>query len=156
LVAYEDLQVARVGGGIIPPPNSHRNMVKNRCLAKSISDASWTMFRGWVEYFGKVFGVATVAVPPHHTSQQCSDCLAIVKKSLSTRTHTCKCGTVLGRDHNAALNILRIGLSTVGHTGINVWGEDDLYLNNDNVVQANQLVEPENSNCKVGILTPLG
>lgn len=123
LVAYEDLQV--------------RNMVKNHCLASSISDASWTMFRGWVEYFGKVFGVATVAVPPHHTSQQCSKCGAIVKKSLSTRTHTCSCGTVLGRDHNAALNILRIGLSTVGHTGINVWGEDDLYLNNGNVVQAN-------------------
>ena len=142
LVAYEDLKV--------------RNMVKNHCLAKSISDASWTMFRGWVEYFGKVFGVATVAVPPHYTSQQCSSCGAMVKKSLSTRTHTCSCRAVLGRDHNAALNILRIGLSTVGHTGINVWGEDDLYLSNGNDTQANRLDEPENSNYKVGILMPLG
>lgn len=158
LVAYEDLKV--------------RNMVKNHCLAKSISDASWTMFRGWVEYFGKVFGVATVAVAPHYTSQQCSSCGAIVKKSLSTRTHTCSCKAVLGRDHNAALNILRIGLSTVGHTGIaeklgcgcaspnifqdNVWGEDDLYLGIVTVTQTSRLNEPENSNCKVRIFMPSG
>ncbi len=92
-------------------------MVKNHHLAKSISDASWSQFREWLEYFGRVFRVGTIAVAPHYTSQQCSGCGVMVKKSLSTRTHTCKCGTVLDRDHNAALNILRMGLSTVGHTG---------------------------------------
>ena len=106
LIAYEDLQV--------------RNMVKNHKLAKSISDASWSMFRLWVEYFGKVFGKVTVAVPPHYTSQNCSTCGTLVKKALSTRTHQCShCGTVLDRDHNAALNILALGLkNTVGHTEI--------------------------------------
>jgi putative transposase len=104
LVAYEDLMV--------------RNMVKNHHLAKSISDAAWTLFRGWVEYFGKVFGVATIAVPPHGTSQKCSSCGKVVKKTLSTRTHICPhCGHVQDRDHNAARNILEIGLRTVGHTG---------------------------------------
>jgi putative transposase len=102
LIAYEDLQV--------------RNMVKNHKLAKSISDASWSMFRDWVEYFGKVYGKATVAVPPHYTSQICSSCGTLAKKTLSTRTHVCKCGCVLDRDHNAALNILALGLSRVGHT----------------------------------------
>ena len=105
LIAYEDLQV--------------RNMVKNHKLAKSISDASWSMFRGWVEYFGKVFGKVTIAVPPQYTSQNCSNCGTTVKKSLSERTHQCShCGTVLDRDHNAALNILAIGLNRVGHTQI--------------------------------------
>ena len=105
LIAYEDLQV--------------RNMVKNHKLAKSISDASWSMFRQWVEYFGKVFGKVTVAVPPHYTSQNCSTCGTLVKKTLSTRTHQCShCGTVLDRDHNAALNILALGLNRVGHTQI--------------------------------------
>jgi putative transposase len=53
----------------------------------------------------------------------------MVKKSLSTRTHVCPCGCVLDRDENAAINILKKGLSTVGHTGtfgldpINAWGE---------------------------------
>jgi putative transposase len=104
LVAYEDLRV--------------RNMVKNRRLAKSISDAAWTTFRTWVEYFGKVFGVVTVAVPPHYTSQNCSNCGKVVKKSLSVRTHVCPhCGHTQDRDWNAARNILEKGLRTVGHTG---------------------------------------
>jgi putative transposase len=114
-VALEDLQI--------------RNMVKNHHLAKSISDAAWGEFRRWVEYFGKVFGVATVAVPPQYTSQNCSSCGEVVEKSLSTRTHVCPhCGHVQDRDHNAAINILKKGLSTVGHTGIYAWGENDLYL----------------------------
>jgi len=106
LIAYEDLQV--------------RNMVKNHKLANSISDASWSMFRQWVEYFGKVFGKVTVAVPPHYTSQNCSTCGTLIKKTLSSRKHQCShCGTVLDRDHNAALNILALGLkNTVGHTEI--------------------------------------
>lgn len=115
LVAYEDLQV--------------RNMVKNRHLAKSISDASWSLFRQWVEYFGKLFGVVTVAVPPHHTSQNCSNCGEVVKKSLSTRTHVCpNCGYTQDRDWNAAQNILELGLRTVGHTGSQVSGDIDLCL----------------------------
>jgi putative transposase len=36
---------------------------------------------------------------------------------------------VQDRDHNAASNILKKGLNTVGHTGIKAWGENDLYLN---------------------------
>lgn len=103
VVAYEDLRI--------------KNMVKNHCLAKSINDASWYQFRCWLEYFGKVFSKITIAVNPAYTSQECSSCGVVVKKSLSTRTHICQCGTVLDRDHNAARNILSRGLGTVGHTG---------------------------------------
>jgi putative transposase len=114
LVAYEDLMV--------------RNMVKNHRLAKSISDASWSLFREWVEYFGKVFGVVTVAVPPHYTSQNCSNCGEVVKKTLSTRTHVCPhCGHTQDRDWNAARNILEKALSTAGHVGTtNASGDIDL------------------------------
>ena len=108
LVAYEDLNV--------------KGMVRNRQLAKSITDAGWSTFRQWLEYFGYKYGKATVAVPPHYTSQACSNCGAIVKKSLSTRTHVCKCGYVEDRDVNAAINILQKGLSTAGHTGTYAWG----------------------------------
>lgn len=104
LIAYEDLRI--------------RNMVKNHCLAKSINDAGWYQFRLWVEYFGKVFGRVTVAVNPAYTSQQCSSCGEIVKKSLSTRTHVCACGCRLDRDENAALNILSAGIHTAGHVGM--------------------------------------
>ena len=91
-------------------------MVKNHNLAKSINDAGWYQFRVWLEYFGKVFKRITIAVNPAYTSQECSDCGVIVKKSLSTRTHVCSCGCRLDRDENAALNILNKGLGTVGHT----------------------------------------
>jgi putative transposase len=119
-VAYEDLQV--------------KNMVKNRKLAKSISDAAWSQFAQWLEYFGKVYSKTVIAVPPQYTSQACSNCGNLVKKTLSTRTHICGCGTTLDRDHNAGKNILAKGLkqagvnlNTVGHTEINAWGQTDLY-----------------------------
>jgi len=103
LVAYEDLNV--------------KGMVRNRHLAKSISDAGWSTFRRWLEYFGYKYGKITIAVSPHNTSQNCSNCGKKVQKSLSTRTHVCPhCGFVADRDVNAGINILQKGLSTVGHT----------------------------------------
>ncbi len=82
-------------------------LVKNHKLAKSISDASWYNFRQWLEYFGEKFGREVIAVPPHFTSQECSNCGAIVYKSLSTRTHSClHCGHIEQRDVNAAKVIL--------------------------------------------------
>ena len=108
LIAYEDLKVA--------------NMVKNHCLAKSISDASWYQFRQWIEYFATKFGKLAVAVPPHYTSQECSQCKRVVKKALSTRTHVCVCGCNLHRDENAAINILYKAKSRVGQTQSNASG----------------------------------
>jgi putative transposase len=108
LVAYEDLRI--------------KNLVRNHCLAKSIHDAGWYQFRKWLEHFGVKFDRITVAVNPAYTSQKCSSCGTVVKKSLSTRTHVCQCGCELDRDHNAAINILNAALSTVGHTG--TWVDD--------------------------------
>ncbi len=130
LVAYEDLLLA--------------NMVKNRKLSKSISDAAWSNFRDWLVYFGKVFGVVTVAVPPHYTSQNCSNCGEVVKKSLSQRTHRCPhCGHVQDRDWNAAINILELGLRTVGHTGTsNVSGDIDLCIGEEILTKAPAQCKP--------------
>ncbi len=130
LVAYEDLLLA--------------NMVKNRKLSKSISDAAWSNFRDWLVYFGKVFGVVTVAVPPHYTSQNCSNCGEVVNKSLSQRTHRCPhCGHVQDRDWNAAINILELGLRTVGHTGTsNVSGDIDLCIGEEILTKAPAQCKP--------------
>jgi transposase len=48
LVVYEALRV--------------RNLVKNRKLAKSISDASWYQFTEWFEFFAKIYRIVCVAV----------------------------------------------------------------------------------------------
>jgi putative transposase len=85
------------------------------------------LFKEWIIYYGELFGIATIAVAPHYTSVNCSNCGEKVEKTLSTRTHRChSCGFVLDRDWNAALNILKLALSTVGHTGTNASGENDL------------------------------
>ncbi len=101
LIAFEDLQVA--------------NMVRNPHLAKSISDAGWSQFLRWVQYYAKLHGIECIAVPPAYTSQNCSGCGAMVKKS-QCRTHCCPhCGLILDRDVNAALNILHEAIRILGH-----------------------------------------
>ncbi len=105
LIAYEHLQI--------------RNMVKNHKLAKSIHDAAWGQFLGWMKSYAVMHGIEVVAVPPQYTSQDCSGCGERVQKTLSTRTHVCpQCGLVLDRDENAAINIRALALSgTLGHRG---------------------------------------
>jgi putative transposase len=86
------------------------NMVQNHHPAKSIADAGWSAFLAILSFKAAYAGKAVVAVPPAFTSQACSGCGVLVQKALSVRWHTCpECGTRLHRDHNAALNILRIG-----------------------------------------------
>ncbi len=120
VIAYEDLKVA--------------HMVKNRRLAKSISDAGWRAFVTWLSYLAHVYGKVVVAVPPRYTSQDCSGCGERVTKTLSERTHVCPhCTTILDRDHNAARNILALGSrrldkTTAGHAERNAWGQSALYL----------------------------
>lgn len=101
VIVYEDLKVS--------------NLVKNHHLAKSISDASWYQFTQWLDYYGKVWEKSVVAVSPNHTSQDCSNCGHRVKKSLSTRTHSCpNCHVEICRDTNAAINILKKGMGILG------------------------------------------
>ena len=101
LIAYEHLQIA--------------HMVRNHHLAKSIHDAGWGRFLSWVKYYGMMHDIPVLAVAPQFTSQDCSACGTVVKKSLSVRTHICtSCGVVLDRDHNAAINILAKA-RTLGH-----------------------------------------
>jgi putative transposase len=129
LVAYEDLRI--------------KNLVKNHCLAKSINDAGWYQFRKWLEHFGVKFGKITVAVNPAYTSQECSKCGAVVKKSLSVRTHACKCGFVLDRDWNAAINILKLALSTTGHVG--TWVYDRRWCSEVSSEQGSAVEDPNAS-----------
>ena len=51
-----------------------RGLVKNHKLALSISDVSWSIFREWLEYFGKIFDREIIAVDPKFTSLDCSNC----------------------------------------------------------------------------------
>ena len=100
LIAFENLTIT--------------NMVKNHCLAKSIADASWGQLIEFTKYKAECAGSLVVTVNPRNTSKACSNCGCLVEKDLSVRVHECDCGLVMDRDQNAAINILRLGLQSLG------------------------------------------
>jgi putative transposase len=98
-----------------------KGMVQNpgtlRVLAKSIADASWSLFRSVLTQKAESAARHLVAVEPAYTSQDCSACGFRVRKKLSERVHACpNCGLVMDRDHNAALNIISLGLQRVSQS----------------------------------------
>jgi putative transposase len=115
VVVYEDLKIANMGATFPGEVSPGKLAFKNHHLAKSISDVSWYQFTQWLDYYGKIWDKAVVAVSPNYTSQDCSSCGHRVKKSLSTRTHSCpKCHMEICRDTNAAINILTKGMKVLG------------------------------------------
>src|SRR5712691_10011632 len=79
-------------------------------LNKSILDAGWGQFQQICESKAECAGSRVLLVSPKYTSQRCSGCGTLVQKELEERWHSCSCGCSLDRDHNAARNILWLGL----------------------------------------------
>ncbi|MCW3820022.1 transposase [Micromonospora sp. DR5-3] len=99
-VAIEDLSV--------------RNMLRNRRLARVISDAAWGQFRRMLEYKADWYGREVIPVDRWlPTSKTCSGCGWInTALALNVRVWTCPgCGVEHDRDINAATNILAAGLA---------------------------------------------
>jgi len=72
-------------------------------VRKSIGDAGWGAFLHMLEYKTQGHGSQLVRVDARGTSQICSECGCVVKKSLSERVHSCpECGYTAHRDVNAA------------------------------------------------------
>ena len=91
---------------------SVRNMVKNRKLARAISDAAWAEFRSLLEYKAAWYGREVIAVDRFFPSSKlCSACGTLAERMpLHVRTWTCAgCGTTHDRDVNAAKNLLAAG-----------------------------------------------
>ena len=98
-IIFEDLQI--------------NNMVKNHHLARSIHDASWGKLIEFTTYKAEEAGGVVELVNPRNTSKQCSVCGNIQSMPLSQRTYKCSvCGNIIGRDHNAAINILNKHVGT--------------------------------------------
>jgi putative transposase len=88
-----------------------RGMLRNHKLSSSISDVAWNKFAEMLAYKAENAGKLVVRVDPRNTTQRCSRCGRIVKKSLAVRTHRCPyCGLELDRDYNSAIDILKLGL----------------------------------------------
>lgn len=90
-----------------------RNMVRNRSLARAVSDASWSRFRSMLEYKADWYGRSVAAVDRFYPStKMCSVCGRINDSMpLHVREWQCPCGAVHDRDVNAAKNIRTAGLA---------------------------------------------
>ncbi|MBB5779821.1 putative transposase [Nonomuraea jabiensis] len=99
VIAVEDLTV--------------RNLVKNRSLARAVSDAAWRELRMMLEYKAAWYGRTLVAVDRWFPSSKlCSACGALQEAMpLNVREWICGCGAVHDRDVNAAKNVLAAGLA---------------------------------------------
>jgi putative transposase len=85
-----------------------KNMVRNRHLARAISDAGWGDFLAVLAWQARKAGHEVVRLDPRNTSQTCSGCGAKAKHhlGLADRTFLCEeCGLVEDRDRNAARNL---------------------------------------------------
>lgn len=85
-----------------------------RTLSRCIADAAWSQFVNFTQYKAASAGIRVVLVDPKNTTKECSRCGVLIPKDLSERVHRCTCGLVMGRDENAAVNILRRGLASLG------------------------------------------
>ncbi len=91
-----------------------KNMVKNHCLAKAISDVGWREFVRQLEYKAAWYGRTLVKIDKFYpSSKRCFDCGHVLDSfTLDVRSWTCpECGVVHDRDINAARNILAAGLA---------------------------------------------
>ncbi len=91
-IAIEDLNVS--------------GMMRNRCLARSIADASFAEFRRMLTYKAAMTGAEVVVVDRFFpSSKTCHSCGTIHPMKLSDRVMVCDCGNVMDRDLNAAMNL---------------------------------------------------
>lgn len=86
-------------------------MVRNRRLARAISDAGWGQFVSILHEKAAQYGREVVTVDRWFPSSKTCSCCGTVQESmpLHVRTWTCGCGAVHDRDFNAARNILAAG-----------------------------------------------
>jgi len=108
-----------------------RNMMHNPRLAKSIADASWSLFFKHLQAKAEEAGRQVARVNPAYTSQTCSACRHRQPMPLSVRVYECpQCGLVIHRDHNARKHILAEAIKAVGRhsrvipeaPGLEPWG----------------------------------
>ena len=77
-----------------------------RSLRRGIMDSGWTLFGMHLASKAEEAAMPLVRVNPRGTSQRCSGCGSLVRKTLGDRMHVCPvCGLILDRDENAGRNI---------------------------------------------------
>lgn len=112
-VVMEDLKVTnmmRSARGNKEQPG--RNVSAKTGLNRSIAKQAWTSFRNLLTYKLHELNGGLLLVDPRHTSQTCPECLTTDKRNRKSQSkfQCVSCGHTANADHNAAINILRLGI----------------------------------------------
>lgn len=92
-----------------------RGMVRNRHLARAVSDGGFHEFRRQIAYKARLYGARVVVAGRFYPSSKTCSCCGVVKATLalSQRIFACDdCGFEAPRDHNAALNLAHLAASS--------------------------------------------
>ncbi len=106
-----------------------KGMVRNHCLAKSISDVGWGSFFSYLKYYKTIFEGEIIEIGRFEpTSQTCSSCGHRQNMPLGKRVFECEgCGLKIDRDLNASINIKKLTKeklnNTEGHSEFQACGE---------------------------------
>jgi putative transposase len=95
-------------------------MIKNRNLARNISDMSFFEFKRQLRYKADLYGSIIVEADQWYpSSKTCSDCgYRLNSLPLNVREWTCpECGRVHDRDINAAINLEKYAMAVIGPAG---------------------------------------
>lgn len=119
LIVIEDLMVrnmTRSAAGTITNPGTR--VAQKRGLNRGLASAAPAQIRSMLEYKAAAAGVTLLAVPAHHTSQQCNPCGHIAPENRESQAvfRCTQCGHTAHADTNAAANIRDRGLK--------LWGQD--------------------------------
>ena len=106
-IVIEDLSIKnmmRSARGSVEEPGC--KVVQKSGLNRSIADAAWGRFVGFLAYKAERAGGQVIRVKPHHSSNCCSLCRRLTPSKIGDAFSCAHCGHTMDRDHNAALNIL--------------------------------------------------
>lgn len=110
-ICLEDLEVS----GINIKKEEKVGTTKRKNINRKLSDLSISRFKMILKNKVEETGSqrTLVLVDPKNTTKTCSNCEKVKEISIAERIYQCGCGLVLGRDHNSAINILRLGLQSL-------------------------------------------
>jgi len=113
-----------------------KGMVRNHCLAKSISDAGWGQFTSYLKYYKTIFDGEIIKIGRFEpTSKTCSNCGNKQDMPLNKRTFKCSgCGLKIDRDLNASINIKKLTIKKlVEKIKSNTDGQSEIYVCGDSI-----------------------
>ena len=113
-IVVEDLKLKnmiRSARGSVAEPG--RNVRQKAGLNRVLADAAPGRLISMIAYKAESAGGRMIKVDPRNTSTTCSACDVVDMTQLSRTRYRCRCGLDLHRDHNAAINIRKRGISAL-------------------------------------------